>query len=185
MKRGPGGGVFSLLLNLLLLLGLLALAQGQSCPTLQLRASLNRKRVLPGGKAKLTVSVHNTRTIAAPNAVVEVVLPLANGLRFQSAKTLGQSKAVGTPTFTQAGATLRWAFPQLPPKTNVKLSIALWVDACAAPTASASVAVAVFQLAGGSPVCPVTGPTPTVRAWLLPGYHHRSNHITCRRSHPF
>lgn len=153
------GGVFVLLL----LLGLLALVHGDACPTLQLKATINRKRVLPAGRAKLTVSVRNTGTIAAPNAVVEVELPLANGVRFQSAKTQGHVKAVGTPAFTQTGATLRWAFPQLPPKKQVKLSIALWVDACAVPTASVSVGVMVFQLAGGSSVCPVTGPTPAVR----------------------
>lgn len=152
-------------LVLLLLLGLLALVHvhGESCPTLQLKAGINRKRVLPGARAKLTVAVRNTGTMAAPNAVVEVELPLANGVRFQSAKAQGHVKAVGTPAFTQTGATLRWAFPQLPPKKQVKLSIALWVDACAVPTASVSVGVAVFQLAGGSPVCPVTGPTPAVR----------------------
>lgn len=152
------GGLF--LLHLLLLLGLLAaVVRGQQCPVVQLKAKLNRKRVLLGGRARLTVTWRNTGATTADRTVIQVVLPAANGVRLDASKAAAVHG--GTPTFTQDGATLRWAFGALAPKKSVKLSINLWVEPCGLPAASAVFAVSAYQLAGQTPTCVVTAPSPT------------------------
>lgn len=150
--------------KLLVLALLLAIAHGQACPILQLKAALNRKRVLLGGTAKLTVTARNAGTTTAADTVVQVVLPPGFYPSLSTEKAWGHV-AAGHPTFTQDGATLRWAYAALPPKTRVKLSIAVWVDACAVPTALAAIGISAYQLVGGVPTCTVTGPTPTVRGY--------------------